>query len=488
MRFGGAAVWALAGLSAYFFVAGRDIAPPDVSDVLPPPVLPIADAENMIPVLLDATNRLALSAAERLFVSGYRRDGWNRQIQTVNTNLVLTAQEAEAWADRILAAHAAFFAALDEAAQRPRAQYPSAWSTCCNQFWYGSSDPEFSQLWEFENTAFLYGGIVALRARRLRECGQAEAAEQDLLRLGEMFARLSYRLENGTVMLHVRSPLLLAWDELVRTAIDETLPDRLTAEIDAALVRWRNASREAFRREWRRGVLRARNVLPKLAEGNGGMIIPKACFEWPDSWAAPSGLKTLVNALGRVVLAFPGYRKYLFQPNRSVLELADIVREIEPLADSFPATAATWEPVRAFQAAHPAEIRWMRRNACGTSAVNGYFGWNACYRSLGRATFGTDACRVAIAVARYKRRNGCLPSTLGALVPDFLSEVPRDPFDANRSLGYNVEQGTLHTVGAEGRFDGKVRNPQSRYGGLRIPEVRYLFRLDGRSMEIPLKE
>ena len=46
-----AVVLTFAGLSAFFFVAGRDIDPPDVSDVLPSPRQPIADAENMVPMV-----------------------------------------------------------------------------------------------------------------------------------------------------------------------------------------------------------------------------------------------------------------------------------------------------------------------------------------------------------------------------------------------------------------------------------------------------
>lgn len=69
----------------------------------------------------------------------------------------------------------------------------------------------------------------------------------------------------------------------------------------------------------------------------------------------------------------------------------------------------------------------------------------------------------------------------------FLVDVPRDPFDASKPLGYNAEQGTLHTVGIEGAFDGKIRDPHKRYGDSRTPDYRYISRLDGRPMDIPLK-
>lgn len=91
---------ASAGLSAFFFVAGRDIDPPDVSDVLPPPRQPIADAENMVPILLDATNRLALTKDDKYFINCcYRKDGWDRRLRLADADRTLTAQEATAWAD-----------------------------------------------------------------------------------------------------------------------------------------------------------------------------------------------------------------------------------------------------------------------------------------------------------------------------------------------------------------------------------------------------
>ena len=60
--------------------------------------------------------------------------------------------------------------------------------------------------------------------------------------------------------------------------------------------------------------------------------------------------------------------------------------------------------------------------------------------------------------------------------------MPRDPFDASRPLGYDVEQGTIHTVGADGAFDGKIPKPNARYGGLRGERYRCIRRIDGRML------
>ena len=55
----------LAGTSVFFFIAGRDIDPPDVSDLLPPAPPPIAPSENMVPILMDATNLLTLTSGDK---------------------------------------------------------------------------------------------------------------------------------------------------------------------------------------------------------------------------------------------------------------------------------------------------------------------------------------------------------------------------------------------------------------------------------------
>lgn len=43
-----AAVLAMAGFSAFFFIAGRDIDPPDVSDLMPSPLPPLEQSENIV--------------------------------------------------------------------------------------------------------------------------------------------------------------------------------------------------------------------------------------------------------------------------------------------------------------------------------------------------------------------------------------------------------------------------------------------------------
>ena len=67
----------------------------------------------------------------------------------------------------------------------------------------------------------------------------------------------------------------------------------------------------------------------------------------------------------------------------------------------------------------------------------------------------------AIALKRYQLRHGALPSDLNALVPEFLSAVPRDPVDG-KPLRYRLNpDGTflLYSVGSDGMDNGGDPTP-----------------------------
>ena len=119
-----AAVLAMSGLSAFFFIAGRDIDPPDVSDLMPSPLPPLEQSENMVPVLMDATNLLVMTRSDNRLAVRYLDPKWNRELTLDGVSCSLSEAEATALVDKLLATNAALFAALDVAAARPRARYP----------------------------------------------------------------------------------------------------------------------------------------------------------------------------------------------------------------------------------------------------------------------------------------------------------------------------------------------------------------------------
>ena len=474
-------VLALAGLSAFFYIAGRDIDPPDVSDLLPPAPPPIEPSENMVPVLMDATNCLALANGDKALINSYRKDDWNHKLNLDATNsVVLTEQEARELVDRILTTNAALFAALDVAVTRPRAQYPAGLEL---RFMIPESyeTPVYSMLWSFEDMAWWYGGLVALRARRLRENRCSAEAVEELLRYGEMFARLSYKIESPTCILSIRSPNSLVVDELVKAVVKDDLADDICVRIDEACTRWAQMRLEALEKDSAYLIWRVRNTLARDRGVTFEQYFPDEYFEVPPDWYDCKWAEKLSDGLKWTVKSFPGYERYAFQPNRTLAEWASAWREAKPIVIALPYTVETRTRLSEMEKAYDKQFHPLRRNCVGSYELASYK-LAAAWRFYGRIAFYNDSYRVVIAAARYRRKHSSLPPTLDALVPEFLAEVPRDPYDASRPLGYDVEQGTIHTVGADGAFDGKIPKPNARYGGLRGERYRCIRRIDGRQV------
>ena len=60
-----------------------------------------------------------------------------------------------------------------------------------------------------------------------------------------------------------------------------------------------------------------------------------------------------------------------------------------------------------------------------------------------------------LACQSYRAKHGTLPASIDELVPEFLDEVPRDPYDGEK-LRWNAEKGYFWTKGRNGDFDGVV--------------------------------
>jgi hypothetical protein len=70
-----------------------------------------------------------------------------------------------------------------------------------------------------------------------------------------------------------------------------------------------------------------------------------------------------------------------------------------------------------------------------------------------RGQFQVRALRAMFAMKAYHAEQGRLPESLEALVPDYLDEVPRDPFDG-KQLRYSREKKIIYTVGKDGKDTG----------------------------------
>ncbi len=79
-----------------------------------------------------------------------------------------------------------------------------------------------------------------------------------------------------------------------------------------------------------------------------------------------------------------------------------------------------------------------------------------------RAHAGVDLARTALAIERYRLATGRVPEKLEELVPQYLKEVPIDPFDGNPIRYRRTEPGyLLYSILGDGDNGGKEKQPKS---------------------------
>ncbi len=83
-----------------------------------------------------------------------------------------------------------------------------------------------------------------------------------------------------------------------------------------------------------------------------------------------------------------------------------------------------------------------------------------------------DTAATAIAIECFRRNNGELPEKLEQLVPEFLDELPTDPFDG-RPLRYTIRKNgyTVYSVGDDRADDGGREDE-----GTGAPDVSFTVR------------
>ena len=177
--------------------------------------------------------------------------------------------------------------------------------------------------------------------------------------------------------------------------------------------------------------------------------------------------------LAALASACPGYARYSFQPNRTLGQVRGDAGEFCRKIDE-----DSYDVEYAFR---PADVRKHRfsRNWIGDALAK-----EEChegfYRLFFRTRFFCRAFAATMACRSYKAKHGKYPEALSDLVPEFLAEVPRDPFDGGE-LRYNATDHFIWTRGEKLDFDGKVEfldNGKPRIKGIR--NYRCVYFLDER--------
>lgn len=158
------------------------------------------------------------------------------------------------------------------------------------------------------------------------------------------------------------------------------------------------------------------------------------------------------NFLFALLMACPGYASYTFQPNRILqahqAETERFCRKVdEGLYDMSYA-----QERHAGSTARKIGFGPLTRNFLGQKEMPSR---DDSYAVLFRARFKLRSCIAALACKSYRAKHGKLPDSLDELVPEFLDEVPLDPYDGEK-LRWNAEKGYFWTKGRDGDFDGAL--------------------------------
>ena len=152
--------------------------------------------------------------------------------------------------------------------------------------------------------------------------------------------------------------------------------------------------------------------------------------------------------LAALASACPGYAKYSLQPNRTLERGREKVEEFcrKINEDAYDVEYATRSA--------DARKNHFARNWLGDdkTPADGYSG---VYRMFFRSRFFSRTFVVTMACRSYKAKHGKHPVALSDLVPEFLAELPRDPFDGEE-LRYNATDHFIWTRGEKLSFGGEV--------------------------------
>ncbi len=142
---------------------------------------------------------------------------------------------------------------------------------------------------------------------------------------------------------------------------------------------------------------------------------------------------------------------YMFQPNRTKQMCVEFFAAAVRIAPE-PYSQVRLPEFKPLPAS-PARVRLTRLKPNGTGRVlagllvsrDRLESWteHVCYIQS-----RLDGLRLVVACRLYEIRHGKLPETLDALVPECLSEVPRDPFDG-KPFRYLPDRGVVYTIGQD---------------------------------------
>lgn len=304
--------------------------------------------------------------------------------------------------------------------------------------------PDLSEAWPWILELQKLAGVLGTRSRLALERGDAEEALRDVLRL----FRLGERVEGsqGGMIAYL---LGIGFQEVALEHVSLLLSlDRLSSDVLLALGRrldGMNPTPRALADAYRAEFVTFRDVVDALAEGRYEDVSEVPLENW--------------NFFGRL----------LFLPNKTKRLWAEHTRTLIQDIERLPRERQVIDPEEEFG------LRGVTAYSNGIGKILiGLFagGLEHSLQARDRFLAALGAARTLVALRACQLKTGALPGRLEELVPDYLQEVPRDPFDGN-PLRYAPEDKIIYSVGTDledqGGSDEEDRRQDSEEPTFEIP-------------------
>ena len=367
--------------------------------------------------------------------------------------------QSAARADAILASHTSLFATLSAGIQ-------------CKGYRTIPSMEAIPELSEPPATAqfIAYGALLCLKAQRELERGDLESATQTIELLHAFGKKMLTHTDGQLTSLVGKALKQMAYQKMLDAAGMGLLTDEMTIRFSACV----NADMQTLQADYERTIRAEYTVVTVRMEHftvEQIITVMDALRQiFPDE--KPTFAEQCSAFLNRTLLRWPGYLRFSLHPRSTRAMLADIARKAlqgcpqEPLHT----TTSNFSP-----------------NHLGTETISTFA--ETCKGMANTAkqdAFFYAKTQLILATMKWKQRNrDTFPPSLEALVPEYLSTIPIDPWSTDaRPLAYHPATGTVWTVGEAGEFDYlkylKASPSDQAFGTLRYELQDNAFRLDGR--------
>ena len=435
------AVWGAASL--YFSVVGRDISGDFICEYLPPDLdlAPEENAYTAIKTFADnlPTNNATLLATDHRLRKAYLDGETNRLDLADAAREYLAAEAATIAAAKGILASRGIAVAQDEV--------PDATGHICMLVRIGNVY-KVKATYEASSVDLATGRASLMELHRVGRF----LMDSDFLVYG--ISALIGEALSGNALYTAAKPLFAPEDDEAWRA---HLRDLVREDMAGDAERWKRMARRSFAGYIRAeveadaknqqnllGVMYGRTLGDMLRLGSD-MSARSRLID--DPWS-----DTERDFLFVLLMACPGYSSYCFQPNRILdahrAETDRFCRKVDEgtydMSYAQERHAGLW--------ASDVGTSPLARNFLGQKKMPSR---NDSYATLFERRFKSRSFIAVLACQSYRAKHGKLPDSLDELVPEFLDEVPLDPYDGEK-LRWNAEKGYFWTKGRDGNFDGVV--------------------------------